>query len=117
MRLLSLIALLSVAVPLAGCGSKPTKDTTVSNVQAKPRLVRSDVSRSLSERSAGDTSLARLDVYAERNRGGGPAVAGGPRLVSGDYAGRADVEAFIDRMQRQGMSRAELVAVFSRREA
>ena len=119
MPVLALIALLSLVVPLAGCGSKPTKDATVSRgavsqPAAKPRLVRSDVSRSLSERSAGDTSLARLDVYAERGRGGNSGVTNGPKLVSGDYAGRADVEAFIDRMQRQGFSRAELVALFSR---
>ncbi|MGB5732832.1 MAG: lytic murein transglycosylase B [Thiohalocapsa sp.] len=114
MRLIALIAAFSVIVPLVGCGSKPTKDTTVSTAQAKPRLVRSDVSRSLSDRSPTDTSLARLDIYSEQTRGVSSAVTNGPRLVSGDYAGRANVEAFIDRMQRQGFSRSELVAVFSR---
>lgn len=37
-----------------------------------------------------------------------------PRLTSGPYAGRDDVERFIDRMQAKGYTRGELVGLFSR---
>ena len=121
MPLFSVLALLIAALPLAGCGSNPTKEPVTSSAQAKPRLARSDVGRSLDRRASGDNSLARLDPYANRGptatvKSGGRSArtSGGPRLVSGPYAGRADVERFIDKMQQQGFERAELVAVFSR---
>lgn len=41
-------------------------------------------------------------------------ASGGPRLTTGDFANRPDVEAFIDRMAREGYSRSELVGIFSR---
>ncbi len=37
-----------------------------------------------------------------------------PRLTIGPYAGRADVERFIDRMQANGYTRAEMVSILSR---
>jgi membrane-bound lytic murein transglycosylase B len=40
--------------------------------------------------------------------------AGSSRLSSGDYAGRADVERFIQRMERKGLDRRMLVRTFSR---
>jgi membrane-bound lytic murein transglycosylase B len=70
------------------------------------------VSRSLAARAAADTAPARLDAYASSH---GRNSHGGSRLTAGDFAGRADVERFIDRMQqRHGFERAELVRVFSR---
>lgn len=48
----------------------------------------------------------------------GPAGAtgssGGPPLTTGDFANRPEVEAFMNRMQRQGFTRAELLGIFSR---
>jgi membrane-bound lytic murein transglycosylase B len=100
MSKLPVLAVLLAVLPLAGCGSNPSKSSAPA-----PRLATSEVGRSLSQRAAGDTSLARLDVYAKRTQGG---------TLTGPYAGRADVERFIARMERQGFSRAQLVGVFSR---
>jgi membrane-bound lytic murein transglycosylase B len=105
MRLLPLIALLAVALPLAGCGSNPAKPSA----SAESRPDDGAPSRSVASGGASDGSLARLEGV---RRGTG----GGSRLVSGDYAGRADVEGFIDRMGRKGFDRGQLVSVFSRVE-
>jgi len=121
MRLISLLALLIVVLPLGGCASKPTKEANASAAPAKPRLARSELSRSLERRAERETPFARLHAHAEAGSGPGSAApgrssgkSGGPRLVSGPYAGRADVERFIDQMQAQGFTRAEVVALFSR---
>ncbi|ESQ15967.1 MAG: hypothetical protein N838_07075 [Thiohalocapsa sp. PB-PSB1] len=123
MRLLVLMTLLMLLLGLSGCGSRPAKDAATSSSGAKPQLVRDDLSRSLQQRADSNSAFAQLDAYADdrgvgtwRRASGGSVVSssGGPRLVSGDYAGRADVERFIDRMQRQGFQRGELVSVFSR---
>jgi membrane-bound lytic murein transglycosylase B len=74
---------------LLGCGSKPTRDAPTAD-------------------SSGFTTFGSDGRSVARR-----ASSGGPRLDRGDYAGRADVERFIDRMERQGFSRAELVRVFS----
>ncbi len=80
---------------LLGCGSKPTREPP-------PAAAAAD---------GGFAALATDGRPAPRRPR--RASSTGPRLVSGDYAGRADVERFIDRMSQQGFSRAELVRVFS----
>lgn len=80
------IITLSLLMPLAGCGSSPSIDTPEARLaSARP--------------TAGERPVA---------------VSSTPRLTSGPYAGRAEVERFIDRMQTNGYTRAELVGIFSR---
>jgi membrane-bound lytic murein transglycosylase B len=80
------VAAVALLLPLAGCGSNPSTD-------------------------APQARLASADRSAELR----PArFSSTPRLTSGPYAGRADVERFIDRMQAKGYTRPELVSVFSR---
>jgi membrane-bound lytic murein transglycosylase B len=71
---------------LSGCGSKAPKQT--------PELTR-----------AGAVSGADLKPVRFTTT---------PRLTSGPFAGRADVERFIDRMQGRGFTRAEMVSMLSR---
>jgi len=75
---------LILLLPLVGCGSNVAKDA--------PELTPASVGAQL------------------------PAVefSSTPRLTTGPYAGRADVERFIDRMQRNGYTRAEMVGILSR---
>jgi len=78
---------------LLGCGSKPTREATP---------------------AAGSADGGAFATLASDKRPIARGVSsGGPRLERGDYAGRGDVERFIDRMEQQGFSRAELVRVFS----
>ena len=92
---------LLIAVPvLAGCGSNPTRD----GAAEKQPSSRPAVSRA----GSGFDDAPRL-----RHAGAG---GHGPALTSGPYAGRADVERFIDRMTGKGYSRAELSGIFSRVE-
>ncbi|KAA6183241.1 lytic murein transglycosylase B [Thiohalocapsa marina] len=60
------------------------------------------------DRGPGVPDTARADAPLGRST-----APSSPRLTRGDFADRADVEHFIDRMQRQGFDRAELVAMFS----
>ncbi|WP_295878259.1 lytic murein transglycosylase B [uncultured Thiohalocapsa sp.] len=73
-------------LPLAACGSNPTADAP------QARL------------ASAHGSAAQAPVR----------FSSSPRLTSGPYAGRGDVERFIDRMQAKGYTRAELVGIFSR---
>jgi len=116
MHQLMLFALLSAAVVAGGCASSPAKDASAdaSASGAEPRLARGDAGRSPARRGSTDSAFAQLDAHSGRGPAARGGSAGGRSLVSGPYAGRADVERFIDRMQRQGFSRDELVAVFSR---
>jgi membrane-bound lytic murein transglycosylase B len=86
MRRSSVIIVAAVLLPLVGCGSSASKDT--------PQLTR-----------ASATSSAKLKPVK---------FSSTPRLTSGPYAGREDVERFIDRMQAKGYTRAELVSILSR---
>jgi membrane-bound lytic murein transglycosylase B len=78
------IAAAALLLPLAGCGSNPAKQAPEATL-------------------ASAQGSARAVQFSTT-----------PRLTSGPYAGRADVEAFIDRMQAQGYSRGEMVAILSR---
>jgi membrane-bound lytic murein transglycosylase B len=88
-RSLLTIAVIGLMLPLLGCGSKASRD-------------------------APDATLASAQGLGR----GGPArpvqFSSTPRLTSGPYAGRGDVEQFIDRMQARGYTRPELVSIFSR---
>jgi membrane-bound lytic murein transglycosylase B len=84
------VAAVLLLLPLFGCGSKASRDTPEATLASAQAL-------------AGGASARR------------PAgLSSTPRLTSGPYAGRADVERFIDRMQARGYTRAELVGIFSR---
>lgn len=80
------IATLSLLLVLAGCGSNPSADAPTARLA-----------------SAHNAAAERPVAFSST-----------PRLTSGPYAGRGDVERFIDRMQAKGFTRAELVGIFSR---
>jgi membrane-bound lytic murein transglycosylase B len=101
MRCLPWFALLIATPLLAGCGSKPARDSAAAAAQPSPRLAVSDAGSGF---AAGSTRRQTSTTGA------------GPALTRGDYAGRADVERFIERMSAKGYSRAELVGIFSRVE-
>jgi membrane-bound lytic murein transglycosylase B len=92
------------ALALVGCGSKPTKETAVKAAAVGPAAVPAGRSGFLSAGGAVQPASLRS--------------AGAPqtRVLSGDYAGRADVERFIRKMEDKGFDRAELVRIFSRVE-
>ncbi|WP_058555312.1 lytic murein transglycosylase B [Thiohalocapsa sp. ML1] len=79
------VAALVLLLPLAGCGSNPAKHAPEATLA-----------------SASASALKPVKFSTT------------PRLTTGPYAGRADVETFIDHMQAKGYTRAELVSVFSR---
>jgi len=102
MRLLPWFVLVTAVPVLAGCGSNPTRNGTAAT-QPSPRPA-------VSHRgSAFDGESALRHAGAGRY---GPETG----VTRGHYAGRADVERFIDRMTGKGYSRAELVSIFSRVE-
>ncbi len=90
MRSSPLIAAVVLLLPLSGCGSKPPKST--------PEAILA------SARGSDHSGTAVRAIKLSTT----------PRLTIGPYAGRADVERFIDRMQAKGYPRAESVSIFSR---
>jgi len=101
MRCLPWFALLIATPLLAGCGSKPARDSAAAAAEPSPLLAVSDAGSGF-----GAGSVRRQTST----------TGAGPALTRGDYAGRADVERFIERMAGKGYSRAELVGIFSRVE-
>jgi len=103
MRPLPCLVLLIALPLLAGCGSNSVRDDAAAAPEASPRLA-------VSESGAFDSGAQWRPASASATRDA-------PARLSGDYAGRADVQRFIDRMARKGgYSRAELVRIFSRVE-
>ncbi len=83
---LTVAAVFLLLLPIAGCASKASKDGPEAAL-------------------AGAQGLSQLPPVK---------FSSTPRLTSGPYAGRGDVERFIDRMQAKGYTRQELVGIFSR---
>lgn len=99
MRPLLICFTLVAAIALPGCGSSPTQADT------SPAAVSASLKRS-EPLGFGVTSASAMAR---------PAAAGGAvRLTTGDYAGRADVAAFIKRMEAKGLDRSALIRTFSR---
>ncbi|MFP4075992.1 MAG: lytic murein transglycosylase B [Halochromatium sp.] len=86
-----LIAALCVALSLGACGSQPAK-------QAEARS-------------------PFLAAAADAGANSGTTATANSRVTRGDYAGRADVARFIDRMQARGLDRGQLVRIFERTRA
>ena len=95
MRHLLVIATVLAALGTVACGSSPGRDTE-SDSFTSAELKRSD--------SGFGSSGAGAAGYRSK---------GSVRLSSGDYAGRADVERFIQQMERKGLDRQMLVRTFS----
>lgn len=102
MRSLLVLTLIYCSLALGGCGSNPAKkaDTSAAKSSADPGVTRSQA-----------TSFAGVPQASLRS---GSALGGGSRVATGDYAGRADVERFIARMEAKGLDRRQLVRTFER---
>lgn len=96
------LALICALFALSACGSKPAKQL---NGSAPERSA--DLKKSASQ-SMSFANLRQTSSSSSSARGGAR------RVASGDYAGRADVERFITRMEAKGLDRAEMVRTFER---
>lgn len=89
------VAFSFLAASASGCGSTPEK------ASAAPAA------------ASGEAATTRAAFVSGGRGGGGAATAAS---VSGDFAGRPQVERFIARMEAAGLDRAELVRVLSQAE-
>ncbi|MEA3641698.1 MAG: lytic murein transglycosylase B [Lamprobacter sp.] len=119
-RILTPIALLSLAVVLSACSSQPAKQpersarATAGSTTAALKSSPPSTSAFASMQAAAVSSDARYDSNAHFRAVSSAGLQGSRQVTGGDFAGRADVERFIDRMQGKGLDRAELVRIFER---
>lgn len=123
------IAALSVALCLGACRSQPAKQVEAAVSPATgPTAGSSAIGRE--SRTPKTTDLASLQetsfdvdtvvearspfLAAGADAGANSGAKATSRVTRGDYAGRADVARFIDRMQGRGLDRDQLVGVFER---
>lgn len=101
MRALSILLPVCLALCLGACASKANKEAKASP-SASAELARS------AEPGGAFASIERAS-YA-----GGSSQGSSSRVRSGDFAGRADVERFISRMEAKGLNGAQLARTFER---
>lgn len=126
MRYLILITALWSAFALGACSSRPAKQAGVSassspgSSAAKLKTSRPKTTAFTSlevasfNADAASGSGSRFRAVSNSGSGSGSGSTMGGRVTRGDFAGRADVERFIDQMQAKGLDRGQLVRTFER---